>query len=261
MNDLQIFKNEEFGEIRTITIKEEPYFVGKDVADILGYQNGSRDVNRHVDEDDRISDVMFFDGNQNRNMTIINESGLYSLILSSKLPTAKKFKKWVTSEVLPSIRKHGVYANEELLDNPDLLISVLQELKKEREEKQLLLLENSSKDKLIKELQPKAYYVDMILQNKSITPITPFAKDYGMTGQDMNKLLHNFGIQYKMGKQWLLYEKYQSYGYTHSKATKITRKDGRLDVSYNTEWTQKGRLFLYEFLKEKGIIPVIEREV
>ena len=116
-NEIKIFENEEFGSIRTLEINGKPYFVGKDVADILGYQNGSRDINRHVDEDDR-EKVMIFDGNQNKESIIINESGLYSLILSSKLPTAKKFKRWVTSEILPSIRKTGGY-----LANSDMMVS------------------------------------------------------------------------------------------------------------------------------------------
>lgn len=109
MNELQVFENAEFGSVRTLVIDNEPYFVGKDVANILGYQNGSRDINRHVDEDDRCKS-MVFDGNQKKETIVINESGLYSLILSSKLPAAKKFKRWVTAEVLPSIRKHGGYA-------------------------------------------------------------------------------------------------------------------------------------------------------
>lgn len=109
MNELQVFENAEFGSVRTLVIDNEPYFVGKDVANILGYQNGSRDINRHVDEDDRCKS-MVFDGNQKKETIVINESGLYSLILSSKLPAAKKFKRWVTAEVLPSIRKHGAYA-------------------------------------------------------------------------------------------------------------------------------------------------------
>ena len=116
-NEVKIFENEEFGSVRTLEINGKPYFVGKDVADILGYQNGSRDINRHVDEDDR-EKVMIFDGSQDKVSIIINESGLYSLILSSKLPTAKKFKRWVTSEILPSIRKTGGY-----LANSDMMVS------------------------------------------------------------------------------------------------------------------------------------------
>lgn len=108
MNNIQIFNNPEFGDIRTVVIDNEPWFVGKDVADILGYQNGSRDINRHVDEEDKRLTKMVSQG-QNRDITVINESGLYSLIFGSKLESAKKFKKWVTSEVLPSIRKTGTY--------------------------------------------------------------------------------------------------------------------------------------------------------
>ena len=117
MSELEIFRSDEFGEVRTIVIDGTPWFVGKDVAENLGYQNGSRDINRHVDIDDR-SKIMMFDGNQDREVIIINESGLYSLILSSKLPTAKKFKHWVTSEVLPTIRKTGGYVN-----NADLMVN------------------------------------------------------------------------------------------------------------------------------------------
>lgn len=108
MLDLTVFTNEEFGEVRTLMIEGEPWFVGKDVVDILGYRNGSRDINRHVDEEDKRK-IMLFDGKQDKETIIINESGLYSLILSSKMPNAKKFKRWVTKEVLPSIRKTGGY--------------------------------------------------------------------------------------------------------------------------------------------------------
>ena len=125
MNELKIFEHPDFGKIRTVTIDDEPYLVGRDVADVLGYQNGSRDINRHVDEDDRRK-VMIFDGNQDKETIIINESGLYSLILGSKLPGARKFKRWVTSEVLPSIRKHGAYMTDEtieqVLSDPDTII-------------------------------------------------------------------------------------------------------------------------------------------
>ena len=108
MNDIQIFSNTEFGEVRTLTIDGEPYFVGKDVAEILGYSNPRDALSKHVDSKDKAA-VAIHDGSQSRNVTTINESGLYSLVLGSKLPAAKKFKRWVTSEVLPAIRKHGMY--------------------------------------------------------------------------------------------------------------------------------------------------------
>ena len=126
--ELKIFKNNEFGEVRTLVIDNEPYFVGKDVAEVLGYSNTAKAIRDHVDEEDKLTERIVLAG-QNRSMYLINESGLYSLILKSKLPTAKQFKRWVTSEVLPTIRKHGVYATDELLDNPDFLIDALQKLR------------------------------------------------------------------------------------------------------------------------------------
>ena len=122
MNNIQIFNNPEFGDIRTVVIDNEPWFVGKDVADILGYQNGSRDINRHVDEEDKRLTKMVSQG-QNRDITVINESGLYSLIFGSKLESAKKFKKWVTSEVLPSIRKTGTYVMPQTTDGKIALLA------------------------------------------------------------------------------------------------------------------------------------------
>lgn len=123
MNQLKIFNNEEFSKIRTVTIDNEPWFVGKDVADNLGYQNGSRDINRHVSEDDRIKD-MIFDGNQNKETILINESGLYALIFGSKLESAKRFKHWVTSEVLPALRKTGSYEMPKKKQSNERLASV-----------------------------------------------------------------------------------------------------------------------------------------
>lgn len=260
MNQLQIFENKEFGKIRMVEINNEPYFVGKDVADILGYQNGSRDINRHVDEEDR-QKTMFFDGNQDKETIIINESGIYSLIISSKLPTAKKFKRWVTSEVLPSIRKHGIYATDELIANPDIAIAAFQALKEEREQRQLLQFECNKQKQIIGELKPKADYTDIILQSKSLVTVTQIAKDYGMSGTAMNEMLHRYGVQYKQGRQWLLYSKYHNNGFTHSETVTITRSDGRTDTVLNTKWTQKGRLFIYNLLKSYGVLPVIERDI
>ena len=130
MNELKIFKNEAFGEIRTVEIGGEPWFVGKDVAEVLGYKDTADSIKKHVDDEDKLT-RRFTDSGQSREMYIINESGLYSLILSSKLPNAKAFKRWVTSEVLPAIRKHGLYATDELLDNPDLIIQMASKLKEE----------------------------------------------------------------------------------------------------------------------------------
>ena len=136
MNYMEIFKNSEFGSVRTTLIDNQPYFVGKDVADILGYKNNRQAIRDHVDEDDKGVTKWFTKGGA-QNLTVINESGLYSLILGSKLPSAKRFKKWVTSEVLPSIRKHGIYTIDELIANPDLILEATTALKKERESKKV----------------------------------------------------------------------------------------------------------------------------
>ena len=255
MNELQVFNNPEFGDVRTTVIDGEPWFVGKDVADILGYQNGSRDINRHVDEEDRQN---YQNGTfeSPRGMTIINESGLYSLVLSSKLPTAKKFKRWVTSDVLPAIRKTGGYQVNELTGR-ELMAKALLEAQAVLAEKDTTIAKQTQ---LIGELKPKADYTDRILQSKSLVTITQIAKDYGMSGAAMNEKLHELGVIYKLGGQWLLYSRYQAKGYTHSETVDITHRDGRGDVRMNTKWTQKGRLFLYEFLKKHGILPVIEQD-
>lgn len=263
MNELQIFENPEFGSIRTITINNEPWFVGKDVAEALGYSNPRDALKKHVDPEDKgVANCDTLGGSQE--LTIINESGVYSLVFGSKLPTAKEFKHWVTSEVLPSIRKHGAYMTPETLEaailNPDYLIQLATALKDEREKRKLLETENAQQKQIIGELKPRADYTDRILSNKGLVTITQIAKDYGMSGRKMNKILEDLHVQYKQSGQWLLYAEYHDKGYTHSKTIDITRKDGSPDVTMETKWTQKGRLFIYELLKGEGILPIIERE-
>lgn len=258
LQELKIFNNAEFGQIRTISIDNEPYFVGKDIAKALGYTDTSDALKKHVLKDDKLT-RSFADSGQNREMYVINESGMYCLIFGSKLESAQNFKHWVTSEVLPSIRKHGMYAIDELINNPDLAIQALTALKDEREKNRELSEEVNVKNQLIGELKPKADYMDRILKNPGLVTITQIAKDYGMSGQAMNDLLHSLKVQYKQSSQWLLYEKYQSCGYTHSETINFTHADGRPDVKMNTKWTQKGRLFLYQLLKANGILPTIER--
>ena len=253
----------ENSEIRTVEKDGEPWFVGKDVAAVLGYSNTRDALAKHVDDEDK-NTVVIRDGIQgNPNTIVINESGLYSLVLSSKLPNAKKFKRWVTSDVLPSIRKHGAYMTDQTLEqaltSPDFLIQLATQLKEEKEARLKAEQKTIEQEKTIEVLKPKADYTDMILKNNSLVTITQIAKDYGMSGKAMNSKLHEMKIIYNLNGQWLLYSKYQSQGYVHSETFPIKHKNGYEDTKMNTKWTQKGRLFLYERLKAQGITPIIER--
>ncbi|HAR6358662.1 TPA: phage antirepressor [Staphylococcus pseudintermedius] len=251
MQELQIFNFEEL-PVRTLTVDDEPYFVGKDVAEILGYSKARNAIAKHVDFEDKKDAPIQGPLGGTQKMTIINESGLYSLIFSSKLESAKRFKRWVTSEVLPAIRKHGIYATdsviEQTIQNSDYIIHVLTEFKKEREGR--LVAEQQ-----VKELKPKATYYDLVLQNKSLLSVSKIAKDYGMSARALNKLLHELGVQYKQGDIWLLYAKHQDKGYTQTSTYALDEKHSKV----TTKWTQKGRLFIYELLKNKGILPSIEK--
>lgn len=273
MNELKVFQNVEFGEVRTLIINEEPWFVGKDVAEILGYRE-TANMRKIIDETDYkeinpqsigktrfVQNGITLEPNQNiKRMLIINESGLYQAIFGSTLPNAKKFKRWVTSEVLPSIRKHGLYAMDELLENPDIAINALLKLKEEREKRKALEIENQVKDQQIAELKPKATYYDLILQCADLISMTEIAKDYGMSAKAMNKILHELGVQYNQSGIWFLYAKYQDRGYTQTKTQNYNKPDGTQGAKAHTYWTQKGRLALYELLKQNGILPMIERK-
>ncbi|MBZ8174794.1 phage antirepressor [Staphylococcus delphini] len=254
MQELQTFNFEDL-PVRTLTVDDEPYFVGKDVAEILGYSNTRDALSKHVDEDDKkvlTSRNTTLENLPNRGLTAVNESGLYSLIFSSKLESAKRFKRWVTSEVLPSIRRHGIYATdsviEQTIQNPDYIIHVLTEFKKEREGR--LVAEQQ-----VQELKPKATYYDLVLQNKSLLSVSKIAKDYGMSARALNKLLHELGVQYKQGDIWLLYAKHQDKGYTQTSTYALDEEHSKV----TTKWTQKGRLFIYDLLKDNDILPTIEQ--
>lgn len=266
--NLQVFNNTEFGSIRTAAIDGEPFFVGKDVAEVLGYSNTRDALTRHVDAEDKTDGVAIRDAiGREQTPVLINESGLYSLILSSKLPKAKVFKHWVTSEVLPAIRKHGVYAVDQMLNDPDALITALQAYKDERaqrlaaeEQREALTLEVDTQKQLINSLQPKADYCQIVLDSPDLVPITLIAKDYGWSGKKMNQYLHEKEIQYRHGDTWLLYADYAGFGYTQSKTSTFNFGDGVSHAKMRTYWTQKGRMFIYELLKADGILPVMERE-
>ena len=231
-NMIEIFKNEEFGEIRTLTINNEPYFVGKDIASVLGYSNPRKALIDHVDEEDKgVTNCDTLGGKQK--MTVINESGLYSLILSSKLPTAKKFKRWVTSEVLPSIRKHGAYMTEETIEkaitNPDFLIKLATELKHEKEQRKLL-----EEEKKIN--APKVIFADAVS-----------VSDTNISIGSLSKLLKQNGINVGRNRlfEWLRENKYLiSKGSDKNMPTQRSMEQGLFEVKEGTIGTPNGEVKL-----------------
>lgn len=252
MNELQVFQNKQFGNLEILTFGGKEWFPAIKVAEILGYTNPRKAIRDHAKEKGvTIRSVLSKGGKQNKKF--IDEGNLYRLITRSKLPQADEFEEWVFEDVLPSIRKHGLYATdnviEQTIQNPDYIIRVLTEFKKEREGR--LVAEQQ-----VNELKPKATYYDLVLQNKSLLSVSKIAKDYGMSARSLNKLLHSLGVQYKQGDIWLLYAKYQDKGYTHTSTYALDEEHSKV----TTKWTQKGRLFIYELLKEHDILPVIEQE-
>lgn len=235
MNEVQIFNNEEFGQVRTLVINGEPWFVGKDVAEILGYSNTRKALTDHVDEEDKgVTKCDTLGGVQD--LTVINESGLYSLILSSKMPNAKKFKSWVTSEVLPSIRKHGIYATDNVIDNilnnPDFGIQLLTKLKEER----------------IARVEAERRNAILMHVNKTYT-VTEIAKELGLKSAiQLNKILAEKKIQYQVNGTWVMYSKYSDLGYEEIKQEVLD--SGRM--IYHRRITQMGREFILQLFADKA---------
>ena len=227
MKEMEIFKNAELGSVRVVMVNEEPYFVGRDVAEILGYKDTSDALRKHVDDEDKLT-RRFADSGQNREMYVINESGLYSLILSSKLPSAKRFKKWVTSEVLPAIHKHGLYATDKVIDNilnnPDFGIELLTRLKEERAAR----VEAERKNAILMHV------------NKTYT-VTEIAKELGLrSATQLNRILAEKKIQYQVNGTWVMYSRYSNQGYEEIKQEVLD--SGR--VIYHRRITQMGREFI-----------------
>ncbi|MDL2205387.1 phage antirepressor KilAC domain-containing protein [Eubacteriales bacterium OttesenSCG-928-N13] len=258
MNELQVFENSEFGKLGVLTINGKPHFPATECAKLLGYEKPHNAIAQHC----RYSLKQGVPHPQNPDRTIemnfIPEGDLYRLITHSKLPAAERFERWVFDEVLPSIRRHGAYLTDEkveqILSDPDTLIRLATDLKTERTKRKALEITAAQQGQLIAELQPKATYYDLILQNKSLVPVSVISKDYGMSARAFNELLHELGVQYKVGSCWLLYQGYAQRGYTQSK-TEIVPNGASVMF---TCWTQTGRLFLYELLKRHGRLPLIE---
>ena len=242
-----VFRSKEFGQIRTCTVEGETYFVGKDVASALGYKKPENAIATHIDEEDKTSTLIQGSGsNYKSQVIVINESGLYSLILSSKLDSARRFKRWVTSEVLPAIRKNGRYELESKAKE-------LQQQNRLLESKNILLEEITAQQK------PLTDYARIILSSTQTVTITQIAQDYGMGPVRMNQLLFRLHIQHKVGGQWILYIPYLNKGYVQSFSSYFVNPDGEVQVKVHTRWTQSGRLFLYQELKNAGYLPMIEQ--
>lgn len=250
MNEIQTFDFDGSG-IRTLTIGDEPYFVGKDVAEVLGYSNPQKAIRNHVDDEDKGVNEMDTPGGK-QPIVIINESGLHSLILGSKLPEAKRFKRWVTSEVLPSLRRNGMYAMDELLDNPDLAINALQKLKEEREARRQLELQNA-------QMKPKALFAEAVETSSTSILIGDMAKLLRQNGVEVGQrrlfdwLRTNGGLMKTGESRNMPTQKAMEKGYFEIRERTISNPDGSVRITKTTKATGKGQVWLTnEFMGERA---------
>ena len=249
MNDLQIFKNDTFGQVRILEKDNELWFVAKDVCDCLEIKN-TTDALKRLDNDERSRFNLGRQGETN----IVNEYGLYNLVLSSRKPEAKEFKRWITHDVIPQIRKTGAYSMNIPKSLPEALRAYANEVELHNATKAIV----AQQEQQIAEFKPVKDYVDKILSSKSCLAITQIAADYGLSAQELNKILHEAGLQRKVGDQWILYKQHMAKGFTKSETFTFCRSDGRLDSKITTKWTQKGRLEIHSILTKLNIHAVCE---
>jgi len=259
-SQLQIFNNCEFGKIGVLMIDGKPYFPATECARALGYKSPRDAIARHCKGDpvvkhDGVSFTVNQHGAETRQTvekTFISEGNLYRLIVHSNLPAAVRFERWIFDEVLPSIRKKGAYltdaAIQNLIHNPDFAFQLLQAMIEERKQNGILQAELAI-------VAPKAKYCDEILKSKNLIQTSVIAKDYGMSAVSFNRLLHAIGIQYRIGETWLLYQAYADKGYAKTVTYKVTPDK----TVVHTYWTQKGRMFIYDFLYKLDVLPLIEK--
>lgn len=279
MNEVQIFKSEQFGEIRTAGTADNPMFCLADVCRVLDIQQ-TKDIKSRLNNHGVDSIPVWVqtgtkkDGTpalRETDMTFINEMNLYKVIMRSDKPQAEPFQDWVCGEVLPEIRKNGGYINANGMSDDEIMAKALEIAHKTIERKALenkelkkenVRLENENVQLAIEnqELRHDKNYLDLIMRSKALLTISQIAQDYGMSGKALNKKLADMGIQYSINGQWILYARYKDCGYVSSRCIDITRANGMPDVVLHTEWTQAGRKFLYEELKKQGIIPMLERD-
>lgn len=252
MTDLQIFNNDRFGQIRIVPVDGELMFVAKDVCDCLEITKYRNAISR-LDSDERGSVKLDTPGGK-QDIAAINEYGLYNLVLSSRKPEAKEFKRWITHDVIPAIRKTGSYSISIPKSLPEALRAYANEVESHNATKAIV----AQQEQQIAEFKPVKDYVDKILSSKSCLTITQIAADYGMSAQELNKILHEAGLQRKVGDQWILYKQHMSKGFTKSETFTFCRSDGRLDSKITSKWTQKGRLEIHNILSNLDIHAVCE---
>ena len=243
MNKIQIFQNVEFGAIRTMSNEQgETFFCAKDVCDALGYKRSRDAIDQHVEKDDAVKHRLIDSLGRKQFTTFINESGLYALILSSKLDSAKRFKHWVTAEVLPSIRKQGGYivARPDETDEQVLARGIL-----------VMLATLQRRAEEIARLKPRADYADHVLDSVSCFTTTQIAKELDMTGCELNFLLRKLGIQYRQSGQYMLYADYARQGFAQSRTLCIRFSNGRVKTHHYLVWTERGREFIHQLLNPK----------
>lgn len=246
MNDIQVFKHEQFGQIRTVEQEDKVYFCGSDVAKSLGYTNPNKAINDHCRAITKCSTPI---SGKIQAINYISEGDVYRLIAHSKLPAAVQFESWVFDEVLPSLRENGAYiATKEDDTDMDIMARGLMAAQRMIEQR----------DAKIKLLAPKAEYADDCLMATNGITISSIAKEYGMSAIKLNGLLKGLGIQFKQNGQWLLYSKYQNKGLTVTRTHPIKHTDGRVDTRRETLWTMKGHKFIYDKLATLGIYPQTE---
>lgn len=250
MDEIQIFKSKEFGNVRTLMFNNKPYLVGKDVAVALGYAKPENALSAHVDNEDKTITLIQGSGsNYKSNTTIINESGLYSLVFSSQLPTAKKFKRWVTSEVLPALRKNGGYIVTTSEDTPELIMARALQVAQatiDRHKKQLEQANEriSLQDEQLKSQAPKVEYYDQVLQSEGTMTTRQLAMGLGMTANTLNKKLCNAGIQFRQSGMYILHAPYSSYNLTSVRSYPYMTSDGRTLTKQYLVWNERGKHFV-----------------
>ena len=263
-NELTVFENEKFGKLEVLVENGKEYFPATEIAKILGYSNPQKAIRDHCREDGCTIRSVIDRLGRTQEKKFINEGNLYRLIAKSNLPQAEVFESWVFDEVLPTIRKTGMYVTDNVWDtimnDPEKLGEVLINYGKVKKEKELLEEENQIQKQLIAEYKPIKEYVDTILSSEDTMTTTQIAADYGFSAYELNKTLNEQRVVRKVGGQWILYIEHMNKGYTKSETMTVKKKDGTDKVVANTKWTQKGRLFIHNLLENLGIKANMDRE-